>query len=104
MNYGYMIVYADKDGFDIPYFEEYRGNMAGVAHYFNNENDATYHLCDIIVYYQNKLQHGHTRFVKKRKWLLFKQTVTERTPLTSEEHRNIEFLIKRLRVKRVMVA
>ena len=105
MHYGYMIVYKDAAGYEIPLYQQYRGNPLGVSMIFSNELDAEHAKTHTLEDLRERLQFGAKLTVQKTKWLFFKYDNIVHIPIIDEnQRRNIRQIINTLHVKRVKVA
>ncbi|YP_010843899.1 hypothetical protein PP427_gp043 [Salmonella phage KM16] len=105
MHYGYMLVYKDKSGYEIPVYEPYRGNTLGVNLIFSNKKDAEHAMAQEAMELQECLDRGTKVVTQKTKWLFFKRDIITFIPITDEEtRRHLQLIINTMKVKRVSVA
>ncbi|AKU43664.1 hypothetical protein CPT_Merlin18 [Citrobacter phage Merlin] len=105
MHYGYMLVYKDKSGYEIPVYEFYRNNPIGGAMIYTNKNDARHALAQEVAELQERLDRGMKVVTQKKKWLFFKRDIITYIPVKDEEtRRHLQLLINTIKVKRVSVA
>lgn len=103
MHYGYMMVYKDKAGYEIPLYEPYRGNMLGVNIIFSNKKDAEYAMCQEIIQIKETLQFGHKVISTETKWLFFKRDTITHIPVNEDNRRQLQNIINTIKVKKVKV-
>ncbi|ANA49369.1 hypothetical protein BI049_gp015 [Salmonella phage vB_SnwM_CGG4-1] len=105
MHYGYMLVYKDKDGYEIPLYHSFRGNLHGASTVFSNEADAEHMKNSKLVSLKEILRLGKKSVGEETKWLFFKRNTIIYIPVVDEtERRNIQQIINTLHVKRVKIA
>lgn len=105
MHYGYMLVYKDKSGYEIPVYEFYRNNPIGGAMIYTNKNDARHALAQEVAELQERLDRGMKVVTQKTKWLFFKRDIITYIPVKDEEtRRHLQLIINTMKVKRVSVA
>ena len=105
MHHGYMLVYKDKDGYEIPLYQAFRGNPIGVSMVFSNELDAEHMKSCILSDLRDDLQYGVKVIGEETKWLFFKRSTITHIPIVDENtRRNTQQIINTLHVKRVKVA
>lgn len=76
MQHGYALVYKDKDGFEIPFYQPYDGNPIGMCIVFTNEGTAQRYENKQTQILRDLLQFGRETLVKKRGfWLMFKREI-----------------------------
>lgn len=104
MHYGYALITKDKDGFEIPFYQEWDGNPLGLCFVFTNKMAAEKYMGTQLGKLQYMLKHGRQVETQETKWLFFKRDIIEHIPLNEQERRNVQQMINTLQVKKVKVA
>ncbi|AGE48142.1 hypothetical protein CPTAKMNP4_019 [Salmonella phage vB_SenM-AKM_NP4] len=97
MHYGYMLVYKDKDGFELPYFE------SGKATIYEKFDDAVKHYEQLKTYLTHILNVGKVETTIKKRRFWFDKVEMKFKKLSEIESRMNRQIMNTLSVKRVSV-
>lgn len=93
--YCYSLYYKDKDGFELPYFENSK------LFFYTTLTESKYRLAELVLSIGEKLS---TEPVPKSKWWKFSKTNVKYKPmLTQYERETLQHVQKTLFVKKVKV-
>ena len=104
MEYGWVIAFRDKEGFELAYHETHDGNPLGKITVYSNKHQAERVLEELKRDLAHALQYGVEYIEKVRYWLFFTKDVKRYMSLDTEKYRAYENLWNTLHLKQAKIA